>query len=230
MTINYQTLKHREFAPVHHTYSQLDTMRYALAIGLGHDPLDLAQLNFVYEPRLQAFPTMAVVLGYAGFWMQSADSGIDWVKIVHGEERVRWHAPISSAATVIGTHKISHIVDKGTGRGALVVIEREVRDASSGARLATIEHVTFCRGDGGYARSPQETDVGLVPLTATPERTPDQICDLPTMKQAALLYRLSADMNPLHADPEVARAAGFPAPILHGLASFGNVAHAVLRT
>jgi acyl dehydratase len=62
------------------------------------------------------------------------------------------------------------------------------------------------------------------------QRAPDHRCDLPTLAQAALIYRLSGDFNPLHADPAVARAAGFERPILHGMATMGIAAHAVLRT
>jgi acyl dehydratase len=46
----------------------------------------------------------------------------------------------------------------------------------------------------------------------------------------ALIYRLSADLNPLHADLDVAKAAGFPRPILHGLGTFGVVGHALLKS
>ena len=230
MTIDYTALKNRRFEPIRHTYTERDAMFYALAIGVGSDPTDERELGFVYEPGLKAFPTLAVILAYPGFWMQAADSGIDWVRVVHGEERVRWHAPIAPAGTVVSTHRVAHVIDKGRDRGALVVIEKQLSDAVSGTLLATVEHVTFCRGDGGYARTPADSDVGLVPLAATPEGAPDSVCELPTIKQAALFYRLCADMNPLHADPAVARAAGYPAPILHGLASYGTVAHAVLRT
>lgn len=63
-----------------------------------------------------------------------------------------------------------------------------------------------------------------------PAVVPDCVIDLPTSAQAALLYRQSADPNPLHVDPLVARAAGFARPILHGLCSYGIAARALVMT
>ena len=60
--------------------------------------------------------------------------------------------------------------------------------------------------------------------------TPTQVCDLPTPPNLALIFRLTGDTNPLHIDPERAKVAGFPRPILHGMAGFGVAAHAILRT
>ena len=85
---------------------------------------------------------------------------------------------------------------------------------------------TFCRGDGGFGG---ENKPGPTPA-AIPEREPDHICDLTTLPRQALIYRLSGDYNPLHADPKVARAAGFERPILHGLATYGLAARAILKT
>ena len=173
---------------------------------------------------------MAVVLAYPGFWLQDPKTGVEWLKILHGEERITLHAPIPATGTVTSTHRVTNVIDKGKARGAIITAEKTLREGSSGKLLATVEHVAFCRGDGGYSRSAAESDAGLPPLAPTPDRAPDLVCDLPTMKQQALLYRLCADPNPLHVDPAAAREAGFPAPILHGLATFGVAAHAVLRS
>jgi acyl dehydratase len=122
--------------------------------------------------------------------------------------------------------RVKAIVDKGRDKGALLYQERSIFDKASGALLATLDHVTFCRGDGGIGKS----DPAPPPPPVVPDGTPDAVCDLPTLPQAALIYRLCADRNPLHAEPAVAKAAGFPRPILHGLCTYGVAGHAVLKT
>ena len=80
MAIDYHHLKARDFGLIHQTYTERETMLYALSLGLGNDPLDAAALPFVYEgleDGLRALPTQAVVLGYPGFWAREPDTGID---------------------------------------------------------------------------------------------------------------------------------------------------------
>ena len=232
--IDYAKLKARTFPDVEQAYTAKDTMLYALGLGYGADPMDESQLQFVYEKNLKALPTMAVVLAYPGFWMKNPDSGIDWVRLVHGEQSLTVHKPLPVAGTVVGTSRIVSIVDKGEGKGALVFQERTLRDKATGDLLATIDHLTFCRADGGFSAKPGNGPRGGDPLPpakpAVPETAPNAVCDLPTLPQAALIYRLCADDNPLHAEPAVARAAGFPRPILHGLATYGVAGHAILKT
>lgn len=235
MAIDYHHLKTRPFAPVHQPLSERDALLYALSLGLGSDPLDAAVLPFVYEGAeggLRVLPTQAVVLGYPGFWARQPDTGIDWVRLLHGEQRVRWHRPLRAGSEIVGHNRVTHLTDKGEGKGALMVTERELRDAADGGLLATLQQVSFLRGDGGFSqqRGGQPSDEPLPPLRATPQdRAPDATDTQATRPEAALLYRLLGDTNPLHADPAVARNAGFERPILHGLASYGLVAHAVLR-
>jgi acyl dehydratase len=234
MPISYQHLKQRPFAPVRQRYTERDTMLYALSLGLGNDPLDGHALPFVYEGApggLRAMPTLAVVLGYPGFWARESDTGIDWVKVLHGEQRMRLHRPLPASAEVVGHTRITHLSDKGEGKGAILVSERRVETAA-GELLATVQQVSFLRGDGGYSQAGggQPSDAPLPPLAHTPDdRAPDFTDTQHTRPEAALLYRLMGDFNPLHADPAVARKAGFDRPILHGLASYGLVAHALLR-
>lgn len=227
---DYHRLKNWEFPERVHTYTAKDTMLYALGAGFAIDPIDPRALDFVYEKALKATPTMAAILGYPGFWMQHPDSGVDWVKVVHGEQTVTIHRPIAPEGTVVGRSRVLSVTDKGEGRGAIVVFETRISDQASDQLLATVSQVVMCRGNGGYSASGQPSDTlqGFSPRF--PEREPDIVCDLPTRSDTALIYRLSADMNPLHADPEVARAAGFERPILHGLATFAVAGHAVLRS
>jgi len=226
MPIDYDKLLALKIPDVEHTYAPKDCMLYALGVGLGLDPLDEDQLAFVYEKNLKALPTMAVVLGYPGFWAKELDTGIDWVKLVAGEYALELHQPLATHGTLVGRTRVVEIVDKGAGKGAIVYSERVVSDKATGARIAAILQTTFCRGDGGFGGPPREQR----PVHALPERAPDLVCDLPTRPEMALIYRLSADPNPLHADPAVAKASGFPRPILHGLGTFGVAGHAILKT
>jgi acyl dehydratase len=212
------------FPDIRQTYTWRDTVIYGLGLGFGLDPTDERQLRFVDETKLVAAPTMANVLAYPGFWMRDLDTGIDWVKVVHGEQAMRLHRPIPPEGEVVGRTRIVDIVDKGPGKGALVFAEREISDAGTGEKLATLLQTVFCRGDGGFggkSTSPR------TPHTL-PDREPDLSLDMPTHPQMALVYRLSGDFNPLHADPAVARKAGYDRPILHGLATYGVVGHALL--
>lgn len=225
MPLDYATVKNWRFDDVRQRYEQKDTMLYALGIGLGQDPEDAGQLRYVYEKDLQAFPTMSVVLGYPGFWVQDPRAGIDWVKVVHGEQRLTMHAPLPTSGVVIGKSRNTHVIDKGADKGAIVITERTLHD-ESGACLATLRQSTFCRGDGGFGQG----DASPEALPAVPGGKPDLQCELRVPPSAALLYRLNADRNPLHADPEVARQAGYPRPILHGLCSYGVAAHAIVKS
>lgn len=225
MAIDYDRLMNWPIREVRQRYTARDTMLYALGVGLGTDPLDEEQLRYVYERNLRALPTYALVLGYPGFWLKDPGTGVDWVRVVHGEQGVRLHRPIPAEGEVIGRTRVTGIVDKGPGKGALIYQEREVYEAATGARLATLSSTTFCRGDGGFggpdgpARAPR----------TVPERAPDARCDLATAANQALIYRLNGDYNPLHADPAVAAAAGYQRPILHGLCTLGVAGHALVR-
>lgn len=225
MAIDYDALMAWPFPDIEQTYEARDTILYALGIGLGADPLDPGQLRFVYEEGLAALPSMAVVLGYPGLWMRDPETGIDWVKVLHGEQAFEIHQPLPAEGTVIGRTKVTGIVDKGAGKGALVYTERSIHDKASGEKLASLTSTTFCRGNGGFGGP----DGPVLQPHPVPEGEPDEICDLPTITQAALIYRLSGDLNPLHADPQIARAAGFDRPILHGLCTLGVAGHAILK-
>ena len=172
MAIDYKHLKNRAFAPVHQHYAERETMLYALSLGLGNNPLDAAALPFVYEGLeggLRALPTQAVVLGYPGFWAREPDTGIDWVKLMHGEQRVRWHQPLPASGAVVGKNRVTHLIDKGEGKGAILIIERQL-ESEAGELLATLQQVTFLRGDGGYSQQDggQPSDAPLPALQPTP--------------------------------------------------------------
>ena len=226
MAIDYQKLKSWPFKEIAQPYAAKDCILYALGLGLGADPLDRQQLRFVYEDGLQMLPTMPVVLASPGFWLRDPGTGVEWKTVLHGEQGLTIHRPLPVSGTVVGTTRIEEIVDKGPGKGALIYTRRDLRDQLSGELLCSLSSTSFCRSEGGFGgpsgptRAPHEL----------PARSFDLSCDLPTLPQAALIYRLSGDYNPLHADPGIAKAAGFRQPILHGLCTYGVAGHALLKT
>jgi acyl dehydratase len=226
MPIDGHKLKSWPFQDVVQPYGAKECILYALGLGLGADPLDPQQLRFVYEDGLTMLPTMPVVLATPGFWLRDANAGIDWRTVLHGEQGLTIHRSLPATGTVIGRTSIEQIVDKGPGKAAILYTRRELYDQGSGALLCSLWSSGVCRGAGGFGGPSEWTRVPH----PTPDRQPDLSCDLPTLPQAALIYRLSGDYNPLHADPAVAAAAGFDRPILHGLCTYGVAGYAILKT
>jgi acyl dehydratase len=226
MPVHYETLRNFPIPEVRQALRWQDAAFYALSTGMGQDPMDEAELPFVTEgPAQRALPSMAVVMGYPGFWLADPATGVDAVKLVHGEQWLTLHRPLPVSGEILGVTRVTGLVDRGEGKGALLYTEREVTDAKTGELLATLGQTTFLRGDGGFGgpsgpvRSPHPE----------PQREPELSLELATRPEQALLYRLNGDHNPLHADPAVAARAGFPRPILHGLCTFGVVCRALLR-
>jgi acyl dehydratase len=226
MTIVYEKLINWKIPEVEQQLSKRDTILYALGVGLGADPCDQNQLKYVYEQNLQALPSMAIILGYPGPWHAHGDTGITRSHVVHGEQGFTIHKPLPVEGAIVGLTKVAGVLDKGKDKGALVQTECTVRDKASGETICTLTSTTFCRADGGFG-GPSGPSKPQHPIPDTP---PDLVCDLPTLPQAALIYRLSGDYNPLHADPAYAQKAGFKMPILHGRATFSVAAHALLKT
>lgn len=211
------------FSGVSQTYTKRDTMLYALGLGYGEDPLDERELRFVYEKDLKVVPAMCSILCQPGFWAQQLTYGIDWVKILHAEQAFEIHASIPPEATLIADIRIVGVEDKGADKGALLHQEKTLRD-EVGTLLATVRTTLFMRGNGG------EGGFGTAMPAAAPlpDRAPDKVLSVSTSPRAGLIYRLSGDWNPLHADPAVARKAGFERPILHGLCTLGVACRALL--
>jgi acyl dehydratase len=172
---------------------------------------------------------MACVLGSPGFWWRDARTSVDWLKIVHGEQRLEVFRPLPVAGTLVAKNRVVSVSDKGVGRGALALIERDIYEQGHDALLARAAQLVFLRGDGGFSRTSGFSDAVPPPLPGVPQRSPDMEMQVKTLPQAALIYRLSGDYNPLHADPRIAAAARYSRPILHGLCTFGMAMHAVLR-
>lgn len=207
------------------SYDWRDCIIYALGVGYGLDPLDEAQLAFVDESKLLVSPSYASVLASPGFWIRTLDTGIDWRMVVHGEHSLRLIKPLPAKGDVVGRTRIIDLVDKGQGRGALIVVERNIFNDETGDLLATNRETLFVRRGGGFGG--RSTVSGS--LRPVPRHLPDETLTLQTHRQLALVHRLSGDFNPLHTDPAVARAAGYERPILHGFATYGVASHALMR-
>ena len=227
--IDYDVVKNWIFEDVRYDYAERDVMLYALGVGLGQDPLDKGQLRYVYEDGLQVMPTMAAIMGAPGAWWKDPRTGADALRLVHGEQHLRFHRPMPAHGSMRVSNRVLSLSDKGTGKGAIGVVLREIRDAETGELHAESRNVSVLRGDGGFSVGHGRTDPPPAPLPPIPQRSADSVLELPTLTQGALIYRLSGDYNPLHADPAVADKAGFARPILHGLVAYGMAAHAVLR-
>ena len=227
MAFTYDSLMSHPIPEVRQRLTRRDAVFYALSVGFGQEPLDARQLDFVDADRaLRAVPTQSVVLAHPGFWLADPRTGIDALRVVHGEQRIAMHRPLPVEGEVIGRTRITGLVDKGPGRGALMYSQKDVIDAETGELLAVTRSTTFLRGDGGFGGPAGPVE----PPHRMPEAPPDVVVAMPTRPEQALYYRLNGDDNPLHADPAIAAKAGFPRPILHGLCTLGVVGHALLRT
>lgn len=223
-------LLRRSLPTVRQRYAERDAALYALGVGacLDADELQWAHLPYVHGEPLRVVPTFCTVLGDPGFWMSAPDTGLDWRLLVHGEESVRWLAPIPAEGEVVARHRVCRVEDRGVKRGSAFVVERELLDASDGRVLAVMRSTVVARGNGGWTPdgSPalalgEPAEPATPPL---PQRAPDRVLVVPTDRRAPLLHRLNADPNPLHVDPVAARAAGFERPIMHGMCTFGTLA------
>lgn len=208
-----------------HNYTAAETILYALGLGYGADPTDEEQLAFVYEKDLKAVPSMCNTIAHPGFWIDRPELGIDWVKVLHAEQAFDINSAIPAEGRMRGEYSILSIEDKGADKGAIMKMQKRLYDRDTETLCATVTQTLFLRGDGGKGGF-GDPGPGLSPI---PEAAPDLVMDIPTMPQIALIYRLSGDLNPIHACPAVARKAGFDRPILHGLCTMGLAARAVIR-
>ena len=155
--------------------------------------MDRDALRYVYEDGLQALPTLALVLGYPGFWAKDPATGIDWVKLLHGEQTFELLAPLPASGTVVGTTRVTAIVDKGAG--ALMFSERDIHRAGQRPLLAVSRSVSFMRGNSSSA--PPASDRTTHRRRARSHRTPRPTTSATAPgREAALIYRLSGDTQP----------------------------------
>ena len=224
MAIDYQHIMSLKAEGQTSQYRDQETMLYALGVGMGRDPLDETELDFVFErDELRTVPSMASVVAREPLLQ---DCGWDYSKVLHGEQSLVLHRPLPAAADLIADAHVVEAYDKGADKGALIYTETNVRTAVDDEPLFTQTSSTFARGDGGFGGA-----TGPSPAPhPTPKREPDFRCARETRPDQALLYRLNGDRNPLHADPVLANRVGFRAPILHGLCTYGIACAAILKT
>jgi acyl dehydratase len=213
---------------VRQQYTSAQSAFYALTTGMGRDPMDERHLDFVDPNRgdaQRALPSMALVLGYPGFWLVHPDTTVDPTRVLHGTQEIEWHRELPAAGEVIGKTRVVRLVDRGKGKHAMVQSERTIVDAHNGEPYATLRQVHVLRGQGGFGGEA----AALSPPHALPERPVDFTADFATRPEQALLYRLNGDLFALHADPQMARRAGFAKPILHGMCVAGIATQALMR-
>ncbi|WP_170126042.1 MaoC/PaaZ C-terminal domain-containing protein [Nocardioides speluncae] len=196
------------------SWTTRDVLLYQLSLGAD-------DLSYVYERGLQVLPTFAMVAGQglsagddAEPALDLAALGIDLATILHAGQSLTVHGPLPTTGSTIVETRIAEVWDKG--KAAVIVLE-------SRTSLWTSRMQIWARGAGGFGGQPGPEEVAVLP-----GRTPDHVLDSPTYAGQALLYRLNGDLNPLHADPAFAKKVGFDRPILHGLASYGIVAKALV--
>jgi acyl dehydratase len=204
-------------------YDHKTVILYALGVGAGAEADDL---KFCYEnpPGLFVLPTFGVVPPFPALMAIFGVEGLEInpMMILHGEQYLEIRKqPDPTGGKLTTRSKVANIYDKG--KGALLELEAETVD-DAGDVVYFNRFGTFVRGEGGFGG-----EKGPAPGNEPPDRAPDKVVEMPTLPQQALLYRLSGDPNPLHADPAFAGMAGFEKPILHGLCTFGIACRAILK-
>ncbi len=210
------------------SWTESDVLLYHLGVGAGSRPGDQTDpraLRYTLDDeQLQVLPSFGIVA--PTFHETEAPSldlpgcDIDLANVLHGSQEIVVHRPLPAAARATLRTRISDVWDKGK---AAVIVQEGVAVDDEGEPLFTTRSSIFVRGEGGWGG-----ERGPSSKLELPERAPDADTAYETTPQQAMLYRLCGDRNPLHADPGFAAAAGFPAPILHGLCSYGIVLRTVV--
>jgi acyl dehydratase len=204
-----------------------DVLLYHLGIGAGSKPgdnLDAGALRYILDnDDLQVLPSFGIV---APTFHETDPPPLDLPgcdinlsQVVHGSQEIEVNGPLPTFGSAVVHTRIVDIWDKGK---AAVIWQEGQAVSAEGDTLWTVRSSIFVRGEGGWGG-----DRGASTKMELPDREPDCDASYDVTPQQAMLYRLCGDRNPLHADPEFAKAAGFPAPILHGLCSYGIVLRTV---
>ena len=223
MPINYDEIMSMTSENVEISYSDKDSILYSLGVGLGNDPMNMAELKYVYENSQVALPSMATNFQYHSPLLLKAN--INFILVVHGEQKLSFSNPLPVSGDFISNAKVIGCYDKGAGKGAIIDVETTINLKKDNTEICKLVSTTFARGDGGFGgpESPKSE-------VFKPEGNPDIIHEIKTKPDQALIFRLSGDFNPLHSDPNFAKTAGFEKPILHGMCTYGIACRSVVES
>ena len=214
MTINYDEIMNLKSENVEISYSDKDSILYSLGIGLGNDPMNLNELKYVYENSQSVLPSMATNFQYHSPLLLKTN--INFIMVVHGEQRLSITNALPVSGDFIANAKVIGCYDKGPARGAIIEVETTVKNKKNNEEICKLVSTTFARGDGGFGGPDSPKKEIFIP-----DGEPDYVSEVSTKPDQALIFRLSGDYNPLHSDPNFAKAAGFEKPILHGMCTYG---------
>ena len=214
MTINYDEIMNLTSENVEISYSDKDSILYSLGIGLGNDPMNLNELKYVYENSQSVLPSMATNFQYHSPLLLKTN--INFIMVVHGEQRLSITNALPVSGDFIANAKVIGCYDKGQARGAIIEVETTVKNKKNNEEICKLVSTTFARGDGGFGGPDSPKKEIFIP-----DGEPDYVSEVSTKPDQALIFRLSGDYNPLHSDPNFAKAAGFEKPILHGMCTYG---------
>jgi acyl dehydratase len=223
MPINYDEIMSMTSENVEISYSDKDSILYSLGVGLGNDPMNMAELKYVYENSQVALPSMATNFQYHSPLLLKAN--INFILVVHGEQKLSFSNPLPVSGDFISNAKVIGCYDKGAGKGAVIDVETTINLKKDNTEICKLVSTTFARGDGGFG-GPESPKNEIF----KPEGDPDFVHEIKTKPDQALIFRLSGDYNPLHSDPNFAKTAGFEKPILHGMCTYGIACRSVVES
>ena len=223
MPINYDEIMSMTSENVEISYSDKDSILYSLGVGLGNDPMNMAELKYVYENSQVALPSMATNFQYHSPLLLKAN--INFILVVHGEQKLSFSNPLPVSGDFISNAKVIGCYDKGAGKGAIIDVETTIKLKKDNTEICKLISTTFARGDGGFG-GPESPKSEIF----KPEGDPDFVHEIKTKPDQALIFRLSGDYNPLHSDPNFAKTAGFEKPILHGMCTYGIACRSVVES
>ena len=223
MPINYDEIMSMTSENVEISYSDKDSILYSLGVGLGNDPMNMAELKYVYENSQVALPSMATNFQYHSPLLLKAN--INFILVVHGEQKLSFSNPLPVSGDFISNAKVIGCYDKGAGKGAIIDVETTINLKKDNTEICKLVSTTFARGDGGFG-GPESPKNEIF----KPEGDPDFVHEIKTKPDQALIFRLSGDYNPLHSDPNFAKTAGFEKPILHGMCTYGIACRSVVES